>query len=265
LTSDLFGKELPDHARESMIRSMIDVPRNHFVGYSQKVGGVEVGSPRGYSAYWAGQDVGMVQDPSEVLLAGVRSGEDFLEIILRIQMKEINATDQKLVVQILFELYGDKLRGFGIDNTGQGRPIWDELTRYPFGDRIHGFGFGKDYIESFEARELREGEKMKDLARMRNFKELSTDTLRNRYIDGRMIRFPSDKEISLEWAGVTYHTVLDPRDPYTGKRMYSGGSLHTLDAGRVLVGAIHIPPLQAMLEEKKEDVPVLDFFPGAVW
>jgi hypothetical protein len=266
LAGSMFDQGMPDEVRASIIRSMIDIPESHFRGYSQKVGGREVGSPRGYSAYWAGQDVGMIQDPSEVILTSQRVGEDFLEVILRIQMKEINATDQKLVVQILFETYGDALRGFGIDKTGQGRPIWDELTRYPFGDRIYGFDFGEKYIESFEERQLRDGETMKDLARKRLFKEISTDLLRNKYIDGRMIRFPSDREISLEWSGVTYHTVLDPKDPYTGRKVYSGGSLHTLDAGRVMVGAIHIPPLEAMLEVKEEQAPVLDYFPGAmVW
>jgi hypothetical protein len=264
ISGHAFNREAPDDERASVIRSMIEIPASHFQGYSQKVGGREVGSPRGYSAYWAGADIGLVNDPTEVLLAGARYGEDLLEIILRIQMKEINSTDQKLVIQILFDTYGESLKGFGMDSTGVGRPIWDELTRYPFGSRVHGYNFGAKYIESFEERQLRDGETMKDLARERLFKELSTDLLRNRYVDGRRIRFPNDNELTKEWGGVTYHVVLDPKDPYTGQRKYSGGSLHTLDAGRCLVGAIHIPPLEAMLEVKEEQAPVFDYFPGAM-
>jgi hypothetical protein len=264
ISSDLFRDGAPDHERAAVIRNLIQVPEAHFTGYSQRAGGREVGSPKGYSAYWAGQDLGLLSDPSEILVCGARRGEDFLEVLLRIQLKQIRTADQKLVVEILFETYGDALKGYGIDMTGLGRPIWDELTSYSFGDRIHGFDFGKKYIESFEPRQLKDGEIMKDLARMRQFKEIATDVLRNRFVDPRRIRFPYDREISLEWSGVTYSVIPDARDSYTGRRIYSGTSLHTLDAGRCLVGAIHIPPLEAMLEVRKEEEPVMDFFPGAM-
>jgi hypothetical protein len=55
-------------------------------------------------------------------------GTDFLELLTRIQMHRINTDDQKHVVEIIMDFYGDKMR-LGIDKTGVGFPIWDQLTR----------------------------------------------------------------------------------------------------------------------------------------
>ncbi len=250
-----------DDERLALIHSWIDLPGTHRPGYSQKVGPKEVGSPKGYTAYWAGMDVGVTNHPSEILVYGQRTGTDFLELLTRIQMHRINTDDQKHVVTAVMDFYGDKIR-FGIDKTGVGFPIWDQLTRTSYGARIFGFGFSEKRVVAIEDRPLVGTETIKDLARYRNFVEGSTDWLRNDYVDARLMRLPYDKEVLQEFQGQTYTVVRDTGDPYGTRRLFSGGSFHTLDAAKIAVATKHIPPLEEILEATPMQTSVLDMFAG---
>jgi hypothetical protein len=53
LEFERFPTDATDADRLALIHSWIDIPGTHKHGYSQKAGGKEVGSPKGYSAYWA--------------------------------------------------------------------------------------------------------------------------------------------------------------------------------------------------------------------
>ncbi len=192
----------PDEHR-MLIESWIDLPATHRFGYSQKVKNREVGSPKGYTAYWGGMDVGVTNHPSEVLIFGQRAGTDMMELLTRIQMHRVNADDQKAVIERLFAFYGDKLQ-LGIDKTGVGFMLWDELTRYPFGARIHGFGFSEKRVVAFEDRPLTGRETQLDLALKRNMVEAATDWLRNDYVDAGLYRLPNDREVILEHQGQVY-------------------------------------------------------------
>jgi hypothetical protein len=251
-----------DDERTALIHSWIDVPGEHFHGYNQRVGNTQVGAPTGYSAYWGGMDVGVTNHPSEILIFGQRAGSEFLELLTRVQMRRINTDDQMLVVTRLFALYGDRLR-FGIDKTGVGFPIWDQLTRREFGDRVYGFGFSEKRVAGFEERDLQPGETQKDLARYRNVVEAATDWLRNDHVDVKRFRLPYDREVLMEFQGQSYSTVRDNGDPYGVRRQYSGGSFHSLDAAKVAIATKYIPPLEALLDAKPTQTPVLDVFMGA--
>lgn len=251
-----------DDARAALLDSWIQIPGEHFNGYHQRVGNREVGSPMGYTAYWGGMDVGVTNHPSEILVFGQRTGTGFLELLTRIQMHRVNTDDQLLVVQRLFEIYGERLR-FGIDKTGVGFPLWDQLTRKPYGDRIHGFGFAEKRVVALEDRPLQAGETMKDLAKLRNMVEASTDWLRNDYVDAKRLRLPYDREVLMEFQGQSYTVVRDNGDPYGMRRQFTGGSFHSLDAAKVAIATKHIPPLEALLEAKPSQGPVYDVFMGA--
>lgn len=248
-----------DDTRLALIHSWIDFPGTHRHGYSQKIANKEVGSPKGYSAYWGGMDVGVTNHPSELLVYGQRTGTDLLELLTRIQMHRINTDDQKSVVAAVFDFYGDRLR-FGIDKTGVGFPIWDQLTRTPYGDRVFGFGFSEKRVVAFEDRDLVGSETIEDLARYRNFVEASTDWLRNDYVDAKLMRLPYDREVLIEFQGQTYTVVRDTGDPYGTRRLFAGGSFHTLDAAKIAVATKHIPPLEEMLNTKPNQDSVLDLF-----
>lgn len=257
-------EKLPEEedARIAYINNELQFPGSHKSGYSQKVRNKEVGSPKGYSAYWAGMDVGVTNHPSEILVFGQRLGSDDLELLTRVQMHRVNTDDQKLVIERIFQFYGEKLY-FGIDKTGVGFPVWDQLTRMSYGSRVYGFGFSEKRVVAYEQRDLQPGETQEDLAIKRNMVEAATDWLRNDYVDLGKLRLPYDVEILTEFQGQSYSVVKDNGDPYGQRRLFSGGSLHSLDAAKVMVAARHIPQLEAMLAKRAPQEDAIDIFIGA--
>ena len=245
------------------IVQFMDIPGIHRATWSQRVDGKEVGASKGYSAYWAGMDVGVTNHPSEILVYGQRTGTDSVDLLLRVNLQRINTDDQKAVVEEIFDFYGDKMKAFALDKTGVGFPIWDQLSRHPrFGDRIHGYNFSEKTIVGFEDREPTGKEKLEDLAIERNVVEAATDWLRNDYVDTKRMLLPWDRELLLEFQGQTYTVIKDNGTPYGTKRLFSGGSFHTLDAAKMAVAGRHIPPLMERLKQTKRS-PVYDAFMGA--
>lgn len=251
--------------RQMWLRGELNkIPGTHKGGYSQREGQREVGSPKGYSAYWGGADIGVTNHPSEFLIFGQRSGSELIELVLRCNLNRINTDDQKFVIEWLFDFYGDKLKGFGMDKTGVGFPIWDQLSRRTsIAKRIFGFNFSEKRVVAFEDREPEDKETMEDLAIMRNVVEATTDWLRNDYVDLAKIRMPYDKELMLEFQGQTYTIIKDSGTPYGQRVRYGGGSFHTLDAAKMVMGAMKIPPLEAILNNMKPQESILDMFMGA--
>lgn len=252
-------EELPKDLmeRQSFLNAMIEVPESHHRGWSQKYEDKEagtrkeVGTPKGYDSYWAGMDVGMTNHPSEIMVCGQRPGSIHLDLLLRVNLQRVNVEDQMYVVDLLFDIYGDKLSAFGIDSTGMGKPLWQILGARSYGTRVFGYDFGSNVIVGYTPDP--EGHKeMKDRVIKRNFIEASTDWLRNNFVHAEKMRLPFDREVLLEMQAQTY--MSGPRtstNPYGTKR-YSGGSFHTLDALKTIMGAMYVPPLEAMLEEPRE-------------
>ena len=113
-------------------------------------------------------------------------------------------------------------------------------------------------------RALKPGETMKDLAVDRLMLESSTDWLRNDYIDAGRMKLPNDRELLQEHAGQTYTVVKSAGDPYGVRRTFGGGSLHTLDAAKIMVATRWIPEMEARAElAPQEDV--ADVFLDGVW
>lgn len=244
------SNENPDHPD---ILQFLNVPGTHLSGWS--------GAKKPYVSFYGGMDVGLTNHPSEIMILGLRAGGgDHLDLLLRIQLRRIRSGDQKAVVAWLFSHYGEKLRAFGIDRGGLGFPIVQDLQQERFGDRIYGWNFDEKVVTAFEDRELERDETMEDLAIYRRFVEHSSDVLRNEYVDTRRIQLPDDAEVINQFQGQTY-TVRrgDGTGPY-GKRSYSEGSFHALDAVRMAVGAKVIPPLEARLMDRPEQDAVLDLF-----
>jgi hypothetical protein len=90
-----------------------------------------VRAPKGYSAYYAGMDVGATIDPSEILVFGQRAGtqREQLDLLTRIQMQRISLEDQEEIVNEVLRFYGDKMVTFSIDRTGLGFDLYQRLHR----------------------------------------------------------------------------------------------------------------------------------------
>lgn len=254
-------EEEADYARRALLGSMLDIPGSHLAGYSQTVDRRQVGAPQGYTAFWGGADIGVTNHPSEFLIAGQKAGEDSLELLLRVNLQRINTDDQKWVIEQLFEFYGSRLKAFSLDKTGVGFPIWDQLSRHPrIGKRIYGYNFSEKVVVGFDDRELEGKETQEDLAIWRNVVEATTDWLRNDYVDGKRLRLPYDREVLLELQGQTYVVIKDSGNPYGTRRIFAGGSFHTLDALKMLVAGKHLPQMAETLKRTEIAPPILDIF-----
>lgn len=235
------------------IQFFLDVPGTHTAGWNKV----------SYSVFYGGMDVGMTIAPSELLIFGQRARTEQLDLLLRLQMRRVDESDQRAAIAWCFEHYGKRLKAFGIDAGGVGFPIYQGLRKAPgFGKRIFGWKFDEKVITDFEDRELERGEEMEDLAIMRPFVEHASDLLRNEYVDPKRLLLPDDREIINQFQGQTFTVVKSAGSPY-GKRSYSEGQFHALDAARMAVGAKHIPPMEARLDEIAPQEAVLDQFVGA--
>ena len=256
-------EEQAKFARWDYLEQLIHIPPSHLTGWTQKVGNKEMGAIKGYTSYWAGMDVGVTNHPSEILIFGQRDGSDQLDLLLRVNMHRIKTGDQRFVIERLFQLYGAKMKAFGIDMSGLGQPVWADLTDTPaIAKRVFGYGFAQNRVCGFEDRELTGNEKQSDLAIMRNVVESTTDWLRNDFVDNKRILLPWDKEILLDFQGQTYTSQSDKSSPYGRRRVFSGGSFHVLDAVKMMVAAKMIPPLEAIMNNKVEQADVFDIFLG---
>lgn len=231
----------------------MDLPGTHRAGWTK--------APRGYSAYYAGMDVGATNHPSEILVAGQRAGasREQLDMLLRVHMQRISMDDQFQVVQWLMNWYGSKLQTFGIDRTGLGFPLWERMEK-AFPNRTKGYNFSAKYAVALEDRPLEDGEDLDDLVIERNIVEFSTDALRE-IVDSKGLQLPFNRELLTEWQGQNYVIVKTAQNPY-GKRAYSDGSFHTLDAGKMLIAGKRLQALDEALAHRPQRTPVLDAFVG---
>lgn len=236
------------------LESFLDeIPGSHLVGWS--------GAPKGYGAYYGGMDIGLTNHPSEILIFGERHDAK-IDLLLRIHMQRIQEGEQRAVVRHLFHLYGSKLKAFGLDRGGVGFPIFQSLQR-ELGDRLVGWTFDEKVVVGYEDRELERGETQEDLAIYRPMVEHATDVLRNEYVDPKRLLLPFDREVLSEWQGQSYTVVKSAGSPY-GKRSYSQGGFHCLDAAKVAMAAKTLPQIQAMLHQRTAPTPILDTFMGAM-
>lgn len=219
-------------------------------------------APKGYSAYYAGMDIGATIDPTEILIYGQRAGvqKEQLDLLLRVRLLRIPLEDQGDLVEFLLGWYGPKLVSWGMDRSGLGFEMYQRLHR-KFGDRIQGFNFAAKYAVDLEERELKMKETLSDLAIDRPFIEMASDALRD-VVDAKGFLMPADNEILSEWRGNSYFVVKTKSGPYGTKKQYSTSSCHTLDAGRVMIAGKRLQALHKMLAEQAPPRAVLDVFMG---
>ena len=231
-----------------------DIPRSHL-------------DPQ-YVSYWAGMDVGFTNDPTEILVFGVlkRSGKpDLHRLLLRVQLQRIAALEQVAVMRYIFNFYGSRLKRFGMDKTGNGLPLFQVMRDLPGGEkllnRIAGYGFSQKLPVAFDDREMTGKERQEDLVIEKNVVDYATDELR-KMVDSYAIELPYDTELLTEWQGQSITMVKDMGTADGVRRKYSGGSCHSLDAGRMFAAAKGLEAIEAILNRPTRRGPVLDAFFG---
>lgn len=238
IRTDITDEKMRQYAMD--IEDFIQVPANH----------------RMYQNTWIGMDLGFTNHPSEILVFAevpkeTRGRQKFgtevaLQLLSRWHLERISATDQRRTLRKLYEIY--KPKAMSLDKTGVGLPIYqDMLAENPHMAKIvKGYNFSSKIPVDFD-----DPENIDDSLIMRNVLEYASDKLRE-YVDAGWIIFPNDDELIREWQGQSVTVVKTVQNPY-GKKEYSKGTFHTLDAGRMAILGKVQDPIERLLSDPFDD------------
>lgn len=85
--------------------------------------------PSGFKRVWAGADLGLTNAPTVFTVFAERKigGIDRLQLVRRITMERMRVRQIRYAIYAMFEHFGEALQGFGMDETGLGFPIFQEI------------------------------------------------------------------------------------------------------------------------------------------
>jgi hypothetical protein len=245
-----------------------------------------------YKTFWIGMDVGFTRDPSEILIfaeyelkgaeltearkhqpdpndttrkirkAVPRDGATRLKLVGRIQLRRITSPAQAKVVKKVIDHY--KPRAFAMDATGNGLPLFQDIQESmpEYVDYIKGYKFNSKILVDFDQRiavDEFKGDLQKESGIERQVLEYSTDKLRE-LVDHERLWLPWDMEVIGEFQGQTYTIERSTMDEY-GRKRFSDGSFHTLDAARMAVLGWKQYAIEELTSKKrKEDVIDIPFY-----
>lgn len=236
-----------------------------------------------YTTFWCGMDVGFTQDPSEILVwaeytptpaelkndeAAKRSvpenNQTRLKLITRITLSRISHPLQVRAIENVIEFYRPK--GFGMDKTGNGLPLFQDIQGRSLENAmvVKGYNFSEKVIVDIDGTVFvgDDDDVVKEAAIRSNVLERSTDILRELVDHGRLM-MPWDLDLIKEFQGQTWQYSKSAMDAYgRRRRVFSAGAFHALDAARMAAMAHSQHKIEGFLEERKNGVnePVLDFF-----
>lgn len=219
------------------IEMLVDIPHSH----------------KEWDVTWAGMDVGMTLAPSEILVFGEElvprsKTRSRIKLLSRFHLERIAAADQRAVVAMLFDFYD--LRAFTIDRGGVGLPIYQDLIKElpQYRDRIQGYTFDQKIVIGWDEHE--NWEDASDYEIKAIAKEYGYDMLRT-YVDQKRIYLPMDPQLLKEWNGQNYMRVKSATNPY-GKKSFSQGAFHTLDAAAMAVVGKELQALRTISKVREE-------------
>lgn len=229
-------------------------------------------SYRPKATFWCGMDVGYTIDPSEILtfVEYREKGEEQskLKLLSRVNLQRMGTGDQ--VSAILHTIAFYRPRAFSMDKTGNGLPLYQLIQekaekepeyRYML-DIIKGYNFSEKVVvgfdDSIEPDEFKDDPQRTEAQIRRTVLEYASDTLRT-LVDEQRIILPWEGELLKQFQGSTWTTVRGGQDQY-GRRMYSKGNDHILDASRMAVLGWKQFTIEEFLKAPKEEGPVLDSF-----
>jgi hypothetical protein len=214
-----------------------------------------------YENVWIGADIGMTNHPTEVLcfaeMPVQTRGKSFtgteiaLQLVSRWHLERISAGDQRRLFAMLQRIY--KPKAIALDKTGVGLPIYQDMMDMSpeLAAVTKGYNFSSKIAVGFD-----DPTDIDNTLIMRNVLEYASDKLRE-YVDSGWLVFPNDEELIREWQGQGVTVVRSSMNPY-GKKEYSKGTFHTLDAGRMAI----LGKVQDAIEKMLNDP--IDGFHGAL-
>lgn len=119
------------HLVVGLLADLFDPPRSHL-------------APE-YLFHWIGMDVGVTNDPSEIMVfgetrrpgkGGKKPEQSRLELIARISLHRVDAPSQARLISRICEFYRARLKTFAIDATGLGLPIFQILQDKEWGANV---------------------------------------------------------------------------------------------------------------------------------
>jgi hypothetical protein len=215
------------------------------------------GSHRDWTETWAGMDVGLTSHPSEILIFGEETMKKKvgLKLLTRLNLQRISAANQRRIVQLIFDFYNP--RRFTMDRGGLGLPVYQDLHEEmpKEKDRIVGYTADQKLVVGWEPYE--DFDDPKDFEIKARSKEFGYDKLRE-YVDSQRFVLPWDQELLGEWQGSTWYRERSETNPY-GKKSFSRGSFHTLDAAAMMIVGKELLFLEKMIamRDTHEVVPII--------
>jgi hypothetical protein len=238
---------------------------------------------RNGDVFWCGMDVGFTAAPSEILVfveytpsvaeakadgAATRAvpekGQTRLKLLSRINLQRIGHPLQVRVIEHVIDFY--RPRAFGMDKTGNGLPLFQDIQSrsLDLAGTVKGYNFSEKVIVDIDGT-VYLGERddpLKEAAIRSNVLEYSTDKLRELVDHGRLY-LPWDRDLIREFQGQTWAYSKAAMDAYgRRRRIFSAGEFHALDAARMVAMAHAQHGIETFIEERrhKEAAPVLDYF-----
>jgi hypothetical protein len=236
--------------------------------------------PAGYSEVWAGMDVGLTNSPTVIMLfARVKEGRTNaprMKLIRRFTLERMRTRQIREATYAIASTYGRALKGFGMDVTGLGFPMWqemedDEAAPQYLMDVARGYFFNakvpvavdKEFVTTDQQGRMRdqfgnsvvaEVDPLTAVTRYVTFMpmiEAGTRYLRE-WVDSTFLLLPFDTEITADMQGETQQRV---------KRIAGlknkPNAFHILDAMRVLAMVFRAGDIEEALAGDAQ-VPVLE-------
>jgi hypothetical protein len=234
--------------------------------------------PSGLKDVWGGMDLGLNQSPSVIVLFSREKvkGVDRLKLVRRIQLERFPSHILRQALYAIGYHFGTSLKGFGMDATGLGLPIWQEMgadERCPqhLRDVSKSFFFNANVEVAVDKRHVTEDEKGRKrdalgaaveeifdpltgvtrLVTKRPMIEASTGYLRE-WVDTTYLMLPFDVEVTADMQGETMQRVKR----ISGLKQ-KPNAFHTLDAMRAMAAKLKDDEIAPELEPDAQ-VPVLD-------
>lgn len=165
-----------------------------------------------YLQFWGGWDIGLTNDPSEMLIFGALQhptsankkydGRMLYRLLMRLSLTGIAAPAQVDVLVKLIDGYGrNRFQRMALDGTGLGLPIYQAIDELPIREYVRGYGFAEKLVVGWEDRQLKPNEKLKDIELKAKTPDAGLMQLRE-LVDARDLELPLDVDLLSQMQGV---------------------------------------------------------------